>query len=169
MFGETIAADLENLSMKQLAFFLSCFLIVSLTSCGLKPVVPTRITDVQFGKIDFLRGTIVMNMGLEINNPNNFAITIYGMDLNVKIDSVSLGAVSIEDKIKIQKDTQMVYRVNVQAKLTDVIHGIPTILNAISQKKSNASVDGWIRVGVIGIKKKFPVSIKQEAVQTGQE
>jgi LEA14-like dessication related protein len=124
---------------------------------------------VQFGKIDILRGTVVMNMGLEINNPNKFAITVHGLELDVKVNSVSLGTVNVEDKIKIEKDTQQVYRVNVNAKLTDVINGIPTLLAAIAAKQSNTEVNGFIQIGAFGLKRKFPVAIKQEAVSTSQQ
>lgn len=155
--------------MKNLAVLFSFFLLVSLTSCGIKPVTPNKVTDVKFGKIDILKGTVTMDMGLQIDNPNNFAITVHGLELAVKVAEVSLGTVTVDDKIKIQKDTQMVYRVNVNAKLTDLINGIPTLLKAISDKQANTEVTGWIQVGTFGLKKKFPVSIKQEAVQTGQQ
>lgn len=110
-----------------------------------------------------------MDMGLQIDNPNNFSITVHGMELAVKVAEVNLGTVTVEDKIKIQKDTQMVYRAKVNAKLTDLINGIPALLAAISNKQANAEVNGWIQVGVFGLRKKFPVNIKQEAVQTGEE
>jgi LEA14-like dessication related protein len=155
--------------MKQLLLLSSCFLVLMLTSCKIMPVTPTRVTDVQFGKIDILRGTVVMNMGLEINNPNKFAITVHGLELDVKVNSVSLGTVNVEDKIKIEKDTQQVYRVNVNAKLTDVINGIPTLLAAIAAKQSNTEVNGFIQIGAFGLKRKFPVAIKQEAVSTSQQ
>lgn len=155
--------------MKKIAFALIVPLCLMLSACGLKPVVPTRVTDVQFSSIDILRGTVVMDMGLEINNQNNFAITIHGMELNVSIDSIPMGVASITDKIKIAKDTQMVYRVKVQAKLTDLIHGIPAVLNAIKKKQTHAAVNGWVQAGAFGLKRKFPVSINQEAVQTGQQ
>lgn len=155
--------------MKNLAVLPSLLLIVLFSSCGIKPVVPNQVTDVQFGKIDIFRGTVVMNMGLQIDNPNKFAITVHGLELDVKVDSVSLGTVSVQDKIRIEKDTQMIYRVNVNAKLTDIINGIPVILSAISSKQSNAEVKGWIQVGAFGLKKKFPVAINQKDVQTGQQ
>ncbi|HTF03038.1 MAG TPA: LEA type 2 family protein [Bacteroidia bacterium] len=153
---------------KTLLFFLlaSC---VFFTSCGLKPVVPNKITDVKFGKIDIFKGTVVMDMGLQIDNPNKFAITVHGLELDVKVANVSLGTVTVEDKIKIAKDTQQVYRVNVNAKLVDVINGIPALLAAIGQQETNAEVNGWIKVGVFGIRKKFPVAIKQEQVATSDE
>lgn len=110
-----------------------------------------------------------MDMGLQINNPNNFAITVHGMELDVKVAGVSLGLVTVEDKIKILKDTELVYRVNVNAKLVDVINGIPTLLAAINSKTASAEVNGFIQVGVFGLKKKFPVNIKQEAVETTQK
>lgn len=140
-----------------------------LTSCGIKPVVPNSVTDVKFGKIDFLKGTVVMDMGLQIDNPNKFSINVYGLELDVKVAGVSLGTVTVEDKIKILKDTQQVYRLNVNAKLTDIIGGIPKILAAISAKTTNAEVNGWIRVGTFGLRKKFPVNIKQQQVQTAEE
>lgn len=153
--------------MKKTALFL--LTIICLTSCGIKPVVPNKVTDVKFGKIDILKGTVTMDMGLQIDNPNNFAITLHGLELDVKVADVSLGKVTVEDKVKILKDTQQVYRVNVNAKLTDVIHGIPTLLAAIASKTANTEVSGWIQIGVFGLKKKFPVNIKQEAVETTQE
>jgi LEA14-like dessication related protein len=153
--------------MKKLALLLS--LLMFLTSCGIKPVTPNSVTDVKFGTIDILRGTVNMNMGLQINNPNKFAITLYGLELAVKVADVNLGTVTVEDKVKIQKDTQMVYRVNVNAKLTDLINGIPTLLAAISNKQTNAEVTGFVKVGVFGLRKKFPVNINQEAVTTSQE
>ncbi len=153
--------------MKKLALLLACVMLLS--SCGIKPVTPSSVTDVKFGSIDILRGTVTMNMGLRIDNPNNFAITLHGLELAVKVDDVDLGKVSVEDKVKILKDTQMVYRVNVNAKLTDLIHGIPTLLAAIGNKQAKAEVTGFIKVGVFGLRKKFAVNIKQEAVQTTQE
>lgn len=155
--------------MKRLSLVLPALICILFSSCKVQPVVPNKVTDVKFGKIDIFKGTIVMNMGLQIDNPNNFAITVHGMELNVMIDSVSIGTVFVEDKIKIEKDTQLVYRVNVSAKLTDVINGIPTILSAIDNKKANARVNGFITVGAFGLKKKFPVEIKQEAVETGKQ
>jgi LEA14-like dessication related protein len=152
--------------MKNLALLVVS--VICLTSCGIKPVVPNKVTDVKFGKIDMLRGTVTMDMGLQINNPNNFSITLHGLELAVKVADVSLGTVTVEDKIKIRKDTEMVYRVNVNAKMTDLINGIPKLLAAIANKQANVEVNGWIQVGSFGLKKKFPVSIKQEAVQTGQ-
>jgi LEA14-like dessication related protein len=153
--------------MKKLFLLFAC--VLCLTSCGIKPVTPNAVTDVKFGSIDILRGTVTMNMGLQIDNPNNFAITLHGLELAVKVADVSLGTVTVEDKVKIEKDTQMIYRVNVNAKLTDLINGVPTLLAAIANKQANTEVNGWIKVGVFGIRKKFPVAIKQEAVQTSQE
>lgn len=109
-----------------------------------------------------------MDMGLQIDNPNNFAITLHGLELDVKVADVSLGTVTVEDKLQIEKDTQMVYRVNVNAKVTDLINGIPTLLAAISDKQAKTEVNGFITVGAFGLKKKFPVNIKQEDVSTTQ-
>jgi LEA14-like dessication related protein len=154
----------------KLKFTVLLFLVaLFFSSCGIQPVVPDKVTDVKFSNINFLKGTVTMNMGLQIRNPNNFSITLHGMELAVKVANVSLGTVSVDEKVKILKDTTQIYRVNVNAQLTDLISGIPAILSAISKKETNAEVNGWIKVGVFGLRKKFPVNIKQEKVQTAEE
>jgi LEA14-like dessication related protein len=154
----------------KLKFTVLLFLVaLFFSSCGIQPVVPDKVTDVKFSNINFLKGTVTMNMGLQIRNPNNFSITLHGMELAVKVANVSLGTVTVDEKVKILKDTTQVYRVKVNAQLTDLISGIPAILSAISKKETNAEVNGWIKVGVFGLRKKFPVNIKQEKVQTAEE
>jgi LEA14-like dessication related protein len=154
----------------KLKFTVLLFLVaLFFSSCGIQPVVPDKVTDVKFSNINFLKGTVTMNMGLQIRNPNNFSITLHGMELAVKVANVSLGIVTVDEKVKILKDTTQVYRVKVNAQLTDLISGIPAILSAISKKETNAEVNGWIKVGVFGLRKKFPVNIKQEKVQTAEE
>lgn len=155
--------------MKLKYTFVTLLIALFFSSCGIQPVVPDKVTDVKFSNFNFLKGTVTMNMGLQIRNPNKFSITLHGMELAVKVANVSLGTVSVDEKVKILKDTTQIYRVNVNAQLTDLISGIPTLLSAISKKETNAEVNGWIKVGVFGLRKKFPVNIKQEKVQTAEE
>jgi LEA14-like dessication related protein len=144
-------------------------LAVILCGCKVEPVTLTSVKDVKFGNIDFLRGTLSVDMGVEINNPNNFAVTVYGMDLNVTINGASLGTVFVEDKVKIKKDTQLVYRVNVNAKLTDILNGLPKILAAIAAKQANVTLKGSVNAGAGFARKKFPVDFKQDNVSTGSK
>jgi LEA14-like dessication related protein len=145
------------------------FLALLLTACKIQPVVPTGIEDVKFGGIDILRGTLTMDLGLRISNPNNFAVTIYGIDLNVNVAGAPLGQVLMAEKIKIAKDTEQVYRVKVDARMTDVINGIPKILDAISKKQSDVELKGSVKAGVGILKKTFPIELKQEKVATGKQ
>ncbi len=151
--------------------FLPLVLFISIltTGCKIQPVVPTGVQDVKFGNIDFMKGTVSLDMGLKINNPNRISVTVHGLDLDIAIAGVPLGKVMIVDKFKIEKDTEQVYRVKVNALMTDLINGIPKLLDAIQKKQTNVQVKGWIQVGSGIFKKKFPVNINQEEVTTEQK
>ena len=148
--------------------FLPLLLIVLFAGCKLQPIVPTGVQDVKFQAVDFMKGTVNGNLGLKIKNPNNFAVTIYSVELDVTVAGVSLGHVKLDDQFKIEKNTEAVYPVKLSATLTDIINGIPKILAAIQKKQSNVSLTGNIRAGSGIFKHTFPVNINQEKVATSQ-
>lgn len=153
------------LFMKQILPFLFLIMLTA-TACKVEPITATGVQDVKLGNVDPLRGTVTIDLGLKIKNPNKVAVTVYGVDLDVTLAGAPMGKISMDDKVKIEKDTEMVYRVKANAQLRDIINGIPKILTAISKKQANVELKGSIRVGVGMIKKTFPVELKQEKVET---
>jgi LEA14-like dessication related protein len=152
--------------MKKIFPFL---LLLLLSGCKLKPIIPSGIQDVKFGTVDMRTGSVNGEVGLKINNPNNFAVTVYLIELDVTVAGVSMGHVKLEDKFKIEKNTETVYPVKVSATLTDLLNGIPKILAAIRSKQSNVALTGNIRVGSGIFKHTFPININQEKVSTMQQ
>ncbi|MDQ3111412.1 MAG: LEA type 2 family protein [Bacteroidota bacterium] len=144
-------------------------LIILLSGCKLKPIIPSGVQGVKFGTVDMMTGTVNGELGLKINNPNNFAVTVYLIELDVTIAGVSMGHVKLEDKFKIEKNAEAVYPVKVSATLTDLINGIPKILAAIQKKQSNVMLTGNIKVGSGIFKHTFPIDINQEKVSTGRK
>jgi LEA14-like dessication related protein len=142
------------------------FISILCSSCKIQPVVPTGVQDVKFGNIDPLKGIVALDLGLKINNPNGFAVTVYGLDLEITVANVYMGKVTIADKFKIEKNKEDVYRVKVNATLTDLINGIPKILSAIKKKEADVSVTGFVRIGSGIFKHTFPVNVKQTKVST---
>jgi LEA14-like dessication related protein len=149
--------------------YLPFLLILLLSGCRLKPIIPSGVQDVKFGTVDMMTGIVNGELGLKINNPNNFAVTVYLIELDVSIAGVSMGHVKLEDKFKIEKNTEAVYPVKIAATLTDLINGIPKILSAIQKKQSNVALTGNIRVGSGVFKHTFPININQEKVSTGRK
>jgi LEA14-like dessication related protein len=146
--------------------FLPFLLIVFLYGCHLEPITPTGIQDLKFGQVDILKGTVDGEMGLKINNPNNFAVTVYSVELDVTIAGISMGHVKMDDKLKIEKNTEAVYPVKINATLTDVLGGIPKILDAIRKKQSKVQLTGSIKVGSGIFKHTFLINLNEEKVQT---
>ncbi len=149
---------------KILPFLFAISFLVS--GCKIQPVIPTGVENIRFGAIDPIKGNVAVNMGLKINNPNTFPITIYALELQITVDGIALGKVSIADKFKIEKNTEAVYPVTANATLTDIIHSIPKIITAITKKESNVAVSGFIRVGSGIFKHTFPVNVNQQKVTT---
>ena len=147
-------------------FFLFLPLSILFSSCKIQPVTATGVQDVKLGNVDPLKGTVAVDLGLKINNPNNFAVTLYGLELDVTLANIYLGKVTITDKVKIEKKTEAVYRVKVNGTLTDIINGIPKILAAIKKKESDVSLTGFVRIGSGILRHTFPVNVKQEKVST---
>ena len=145
------------------------FIAIFATACKVEPITATSIEDVKLGSVDPLKGTVTMDLGLKLKNPNGVAVTVHGIDLDVTINGAPLGHIALADKVKIEKDTEQVYRVKANAKLTDIIAGIPKILAAISKKQSKVEVKGSIKVGVGIIKHTFPLELKQDKVATGKQ
>jgi LEA14-like dessication related protein len=148
--------------MKRFFYFLPVIFLLS--ACGFKPVVPTGVQDIKFGKMDFMKGIVVLDLGLKIDNPNAIAFTVYGSELDITVGKTALGKVSVLDKFKIKRKCEDVYRVKVTAQVKDILTGLPTLLATIAKKQSNVSVKGWIKVGSLGMRKTFPVEIKQNDV-----
>ena len=144
-------------------------LCILLTACKVEPITATGVQDVKLGNVDPLKGTVTMDMGLKLKNPNHVAVTVYGIDLNVTLNGAPMGVIAMDDKVKIEKDTEMIYRVKANASLTDIINGIPKILSAIAKKESKVEVKGSVRVGVGIFKHTFPIELKQEKVATGKQ
>lgn len=144
-------------------------LILLLSGCKLQPIIPSGVQDVKFGNVDMMTGTVNGELGLKINNPNNFAVTVYLIELDVTVAGVSMGHVKLEDKFKIEKNAEAVYPVKITATLADVFNSIPKILTAIQKKQSVVMLTGNIKVGSGIFKHTFPVNINQEKVSTMQK
>ncbi|HEU4716682.1 MAG TPA: LEA type 2 family protein [Bacteroidia bacterium] len=150
--------------MKRFRFCVFLFPLFFLSSCKVEPVVPKSVENVKFDRIDPLKGIVVLDMGLRINNPNKFSITVYHLDVDITVGGVPLGKVSMDDKFKIRKDTEEVYPVKVNAQIRDIITGIPKLLAAVQKKQTDVTAKGSIKVGSGIFRKIFPFDIDQKKV-----
>ncbi|GAB4144746.1 MAG: hypothetical protein Fur0041_19560 [Bacteroidia bacterium] len=148
---------------------ISLCVLLLFTSCGIKPVVPVGVKQVKFNSINPMTGDVVMDLGLILNNPNSFAVTIYKMDMDVKVAGVPLGKIEVNDKIRIKRKREDLYNVKLNAKLINLITGLPKLLEAISKKAANVEVNGSVKVGALGMRHEFPIELKQKQVETEQE
>lgn len=153
--------------MKKIFPVLIVILFVA-SACKVEPITATGVQDVKLSNVDLLKGTVNLDIGLKIRNPNKVSVTVYGVDLDVTLAGEPMGKVSMDEKVKIEKDTELVYRVKAKAQIRDIITGIPKILDAIAKKQTKVGLKGNIRAGVGLFRKTFPVELNQEKVETKQ-
>lgn len=141
-------------------------LLILICGCGFKPLEPKGIEDIKFLKVDALQGIVIFDLGMKINNPNGLAFTLYASELDIKVGSVPLGKVTVNEAVKLKRKTEDLYRVKVNAKLGDLLRNIPLLIKVIAQKQTDVEIKGWIRAGTLGLRKTIPVEINQKQVPT---
>lgn len=149
--------------MRRFVFlFLAMALVVMSTSCSIKPVTVTGVQDVKVEKLD-MKG-ITFSSGLKINNPNKIGFGIYGSKMNVKMNGVSLGEITLDKKIKVRRKSESVHTVKMSASLVDMFGSLPALMQMVQKQNGNIEITGYIKVGALFFRKKFPINVNQSKV-----
>lgn len=131
-----------------------------LTSCtSLQPITIQKINGAQLGKIS-LKG-IQAKISADVLNPNKIGLNIYKASLNVKINNIDLGVVTIPDKIKIKPNGNHPCDFTANADFPALTMPLVTQAMALKDAKSvNVEIKGTVTVGKFLIRKTFPIDIK---------
>lgn len=146
------------------AFLIPLALLVAVLihSCrNIEPVTITKIESVSVG--DFNNEGATFKVSLGIKNPNNIRFKVKEGDLNFFLNEHQVGRVKIEDKIVIPKRSDKVYTVDIKAGFSNIsLSAIPGILSAVKNRKADVGIKGDIHVKAFGVRKKFPVDLKEK-------
>lgn len=145
--------------MKKLIFGLA--LTVSVSACSYSDIEikgVTGVTDSQFSK-EKINATI----GIEIDNPNKFKISIKPSILDLSINGVYLGKIKLVEKVKLQK--KEITHVNSPFEVI-LEKGILLKMAAIAMKSTSGNitinVKGEIKGSVAGFGKKKHVDYTKD-------
>lgn len=99
---------------------------------------------------------------LQIENPNNYKISITDGDLDLYIKDKKIGKTILQNKLVLPKKSNDVHEIVISTPLKDVLGGtIPFVLGMIGKKNILVHVQGEIKAKAKGIVKKIPVDFKE--------
>ena len=94
-----------------------------------------------------------------IGNPNNNSFIVNEADINVNVNSTTLGKIKLKEPIRIKRKSNEVYAFEVSANYADLLSGgISGLITMVMKQKIKGGCSGWIKVKSMGVSRTIPVS-----------
>ncbi len=128
-----------------------------IVACSLKPVTVQKVDGLNINSANM--NEIEVALTLKIDNPNNYAITVKKIDLNVNAGGIDLGRVLVEQKVKIPAKSVTSQTFNFKVNLSQLgAAAIPAGLALLSKGNLQLKANGKIRAKAFLISKNFEVN-----------
>jgi LEA14-like dessication related protein len=126
---------------------LSCDAIEELNLVG-QPEVKVRGFD---------NGEIMLDLLLEINNPNSRSFKVKKANFSIFLNGASVGDSHLENTIKINANSSKTYAFPMKVKLKAEELSLSSLLGTLFNKQMRLKIEGDIKAGSLFITQKFPV------------
>lgn len=147
-------------------YFLLCLIVFSLlflaSSCTeWKDVKITKIENARIIKMD--KEGVVAEIDVRVNNPNKIGFKIYKSNLDVLLNSNSVGKAKIKHKIKIKANAEETYTLAISGKVDNLLSGggLLGLIATAASGSATINIKGTIKAGKFFYKKNFPIDNKQ--------
>lgn len=134
------------------------FIVISFQSCIYKDLQFKGISSYKVEEFSMKR--IKIHLDIKLQNPNWYAITARGGELNIKANGVNLGSFSLSEPVKIDKKSDGVVGVGIETKVKKLLGGSLLSIASLFQAggKVKLEVSGYIKAKALGVKKRVKVS-----------
>ena len=149
---------MHNFLKNKTSLVLILFLSLSLNSCiKYKDVNVLGVTDVKLQNVSLEKVEVLIT--LQVQNPNNYKISIVDGDLQVYVKGVKLGNAVIKNNVVLPKKSDMNHDILISGTPSQMsLASVPTLISLMGKNKSiPIKVKGEIKARAKGISKKFPV------------
>lgn len=136
-------------------------LSISLYSClEYKEVEVKKIHQVGIKNFSITEVSFFVDM--QIENPNNYKISITDADLDLYIKDQKFGKAILQNNIVLPKKSNETHQIVISTPLKDAVSGaLPLVMGMLGKRSVLVQVKGEIRGKVKGIGKKIPVDFKE--------
>ena len=148
--------------LKKYSFLLLLAICFSLYSC--MEYKDVEVIDVSDIRVKSLTTSVVeIEFKMQINNPNNYKISVVDSDLELFIKDKKIGTAKIQDKIVLPKESNKKHTIVVETGLSDMLSGaIPVLMGLMFDSNIELQVKGEIRAKAKQLSKSFPVDFKEK-------
>jgi LEA14-like dessication related protein len=107
-----------------------------------------------------LKNGLKLSLGVQLQNPNWFAIKAKGGEINVKANGINLGKFQISRSVNIPKKSDGIIEIGIESKLKNLLGGGLLSLVSMATKggKLKIELEGYVHASAIGLSKKVKVS-----------
>jgi LEA14-like dessication related protein len=124
-----------------------------------KPFQEVKVTQIESVSLAERTNTMVkVDVGMKINNPNNFRIKIKKSDLEGFLNGKSVGKVNITNRIVLDAKSEKSYTMSFTADVTQLMMSLPVLMIT---KTAVLNVKGYITAKVFIFRKRVPVDMKE--------
>ncbi len=116
---------------------------VLLSSCTFQEVEVTGLKDVSVTKIN--KDGIDFNIGVAIENPNNFSFTVEKVYADIYADNIYLGKVKNYKNLKVLKESNEVYPMTFKLEFKSLKNNYLKALKTLAARKTNIRVKGYVK------------------------
>ena len=141
-------------------YFSLLLIVISLEGCFVfKDLQFKGISSHKIEEISFKNG-LKLNLGVQLQNPNWFAIKAKGGEINVKANGINLGKFQIAKSVNIPKKSDGVVEIGIESKLKNLLGGGLLSLVSIATKggKLKIELEGYVHASALGLSKRVKVS-----------
>ena len=137
---------------------LFALIAITISSClSVKPVSVQKVEGVNINSPNM--SEIEVALTLKIDNPNNYAITVKKIDLNVVAGGIDLGKVLVEQKVKIPAKSVSNQTFNFKVNLAQLgAAAIPAGMALLSKGGLKIQATGKIKAKAFLVSKNFEVN-----------
>ena len=146
------------------AFLYLTILLLAITNTGCLEYKEVKVVDVTgVGIKDISTKGIVVEVSMQIKNPNKYAISIVDSDLDIYLKENKMGKAKLQEKITLPKKSNKIHRFTIKSSLKEITSGIlPLMMGVLTNSNIDLQVKGDIKARAKGISKKFPVDFKEK-------
>ena len=116
---------------------------VLLSSCNFQEVEVTGIENVSVTKIN--KDGVEFNIGLGLENPNNFSFTIQKIYADIYADDVYLGKIKNYKNFKVIKESKEVYPITFNLEFKSLKNNYLKALKTLAKRKTKIRVKGYVK------------------------
>jgi len=146
---------------KLLKYSVLFLLLIQLSSClKYEEVKMVKVVNVEMKNVS-PKGMDI-DVAMQIDNPNTYAISIVDSDLQFFVEGKKVGVATIKDNVKLNKKSNEVYHFTIQSKFGNIgAEALPLAMSLLSKSSIKVQLKGDVKAKAKGIGKRFPVDFTE--------